>query len=113
MSAATRAMSRIGGQRGDVVDDRGPGVEGLAGRPRPWWCRSRSGSSSSIASASTTGIDPAQLFVERDRLGPRAARFAAQVEHVGPFGDQPLRERDRLVGTVERARRRKSCPASG
>ena len=32
----------IGGERADVVDDRGAGGQGRPGRLRPWWCQSRS-----------------------------------------------------------------------
>ena len=47
--------------------------------------------------------NPAQLFVESDRLGPRPARFAAEIEQVGPVGDQ----------SPARARPIRSGPTSG
>ena len=54
---------------------------------------------------------PAQLLVERDRLGPGPARLAPEVEQVGPLGDEPPRVRQRGLGPRQAGRRRRSCPA--
>ena len=54
---------------------------------------------------------PAQLFVERNRLGPWAARFAPEIEHVGPFGREPASMSQRPPRGLRACRRRKSCRA--
>ena len=75
-------------QGADVVDDVGAEVErrphdfGLGGVDRD-----RAAEADRLAQHRQ---HPRELGLEVDRIGPGPARFAAQVEDVGAFGEQPL-----------------------
>ena len=93
-SAMTPASVGIGPQRGDVVDERDARARAPGARPPPSTCRSRRAG----PRAPRAPADPPQLLVERDRLGSRARRLAADVDERRTFGEQPLRRRHRGRG---------------
>ena len=58
------------------------------------------------------GQDPPQLLVERDRVGARPGRLAADVDERCALGEQRCGRRHRSCADRRSPRRRRSCRAS-
>ena len=95
---AQRRHLRVAAQRGDVVDDRGPGVERRLGdRGLRGVDRDRRPDAGQPATTGTTRAAPPR----RDLRGPRPGRLPADVEDVRPVRRQLLAVRDRRLRIEE------------
>jgi len=96
-----RGHARVAAQRGDVVDDAGPGIEGGLGGPGAVGVDGDQGPGADFQDLPYDRDDPAKLLLVRNRIRAGAGRLAADVDDVGALVEEEFRVAGGGLGVEE------------